>query len=509
MKRFIEGVDRGQATLFPERLDDAIRDDNPVRVVDAFVDALDLAELGFDVEPEATGRPGYHPATMLKIFLYGYLNQVQSSRRLERECGRNVEMMWLTGHLAPDFKTIADFRKDNGPAIRAVCRQFVALCRQIHLLDHASVAIDGSKFKAVNAREKNFTHDRLKRRMAAIDKTIDRYLCELERADRQQVATGIPVPEAKVKRLTERIDKLKAEVTRLSALETKLLASDVDQISLTDPDARAMTSQSHSAYTVGYNVQSAVDTKHHLIVAHEVTNIGIDKHQLSNMANQARDALGSEKLDAVVDKGYFKGEEIVDCENDDITVYVPKPRTSNAKAEGRFDREDFVYRSAEDVYICPAGKRMTYRFTTVERGKTLHRYATTSCRTCSIKSDCTTGIERRISRWEHEAILEKVQARLDRNPDKMKLRRETVEHPFGTIKAWMGATHFKMKTLKHVATEMALHVLAYNIKRVMKIIGVPELIEAIATLWSLFASFLERLVHRVAMQRLKQPYSEN
>lgn len=336
MKRFIEGVDRGQATLFPERLDDAIRDDNPVRVVDAFVDALDLAELGFDVEPEATGRPGYHPATMLKIFLYGYLNQVQSSRRLERECGRNVEMMWLTGHLAPDFKTIADFRKDNGPAIRAVCRQFVALCRKIHLLDHASVAIDGSKFKAVNAREKNFTHDRLKRRMAAIDKTIDRYLCELERADRQQVATGIPVPEAKVKRLTERIDKLKAEVTRLSALETKLLASDVNQISLTDPDARAMTSQSHSAYTVGYNVQSAVDTKHHLIVAHEVTNIGIDKHQLSNMANQARDALGSEKLDAVVDKGYFKGEEIVDCENDDITVYVPKPRTSNAKAEGRF-----------------------------------------------------------------------------------------------------------------------------------------------------------------------------
>ncbi len=266
MKRFIEGDDRGQATLFLERLDDAIRDDNPVRVVDAYIDALDLAALDFDVVPAATGRPGYHPATLLKIYLYGYLNQIQSSRKLERECGRNVELIWLTGRLMPDFKTIADFRKDNGPAIRDVCRQFVVLCRRIHLLDDASVAIDGSKFKAVNAREKNFTRDRLKRRMAAIEKTIARYLSELDRADRQQAATGVPIPEAKVAQLMERVDGLKGEIKRLSALETKLLNAGEQQISLTDPDARAMTSQSHNAYVVGYNMQSAVDTEHHLIV---------------------------------------------------------------------------------------------------------------------------------------------------------------------------------------------------------------------------------------------------
>jgi transposase len=330
MKRFIEGADRDQAILFPERLDEAIGVENPVRVVDAFIDALDLAELGFDVVPEATGRPGYHPATMLRIYLYGYLNQIQSSRRLERECGRNIEMMWLTRRLTPDFKTIADFRKDNGPAIHGVCRQFVTFCRNIRLLDEARVAIDGSKFKAVNHREKNFTHDRLKRRMEAIDKTVDRYLAELDRADRQAEVTGAPVSASKVTQLVGRIDALKGKLKRLSALETKLLASGENQISLTDPDARAMTSQSHSAYVVGYNAQSAVDTRHHLIITHEVTNVGIDTGHLSSMAAQARDALEAENIDVLADKGYFNSEEIATCEDAGINVYVPKPVTSNA-----------------------------------------------------------------------------------------------------------------------------------------------------------------------------------
>ena len=453
--------------------------------------------------PEETGRPGYHPATMLKIYLYGYLNQIQSSRRLERECQRNVELMWLVGQLTPDFKTIADFRKDNGPAIRKVCRQFVALCRNLHLLDEARVAIDGSKFKAVNNREKNFTHGRLRRRIAAIDETIDRYLAELDRADRQAEVTGVPVPAAKVAELSGRIEALKAKMQTLAALEAKLVASGENQISLTDPDARAMTSKSHSAYTVGYNVQSAVDTKHHLIVTHEVTNVGIDNGHLSEMAEQARDALEAEAIEVLADKGYFDSEEIAVCEDAGIDVYVPKRATSNARAQGRFDKDDFIYDREHDRYACPAGQQLTRRMMCEEDGRVIHVYWTNKCGDCPLKSDCTTGKERRVRRWEREDVLERVQARLDSNPGAMQQRRETVEHPFGTIKAWMGATHFKMKTLKHVATEMALHVLAYNMKRVIAILGVAGLIEAILT----FLSWLESALGlKRALGRPERPF---
>jgi len=480
MKRFIEGVDRGQATLFPERLDDYIDDDNAARAIDAFIDSLDLAVLGFErVVPEATGRPGYHPATLLKIYLYGYLNQVQSSRRLERECGRNIEMIWLTGRLMPDFKTIADFRKDNGPSIRKVCRQFVALCRKLNLLDHHCVAIDGSKFKAVNAKAKNFSREKLRQRFKQIDKSIAHYLSELDSVDRREATTGLPVPKAKVVRLTEKIDALKQEVERLKAIETEIEKSHDSQVSLTDPDARSMATTSRHPRVVGYNVQSAVDTGHHLIVAHEVTNIGSDRSQLSKMSKQARDALQVNEIDVVADKGYYNSEEILACDEDGITVSVPKPLTSNARARGRFDRQDFIYDRDKDVYVCPAGQHLSYRMTGQEDARVLHRYWTTACPTCPLKQDCTPARERRVTRWEHEDVLERVQERLDNNPDKMCTRRQTVEHPFGTIKSWMGATHFKMKTLKHVATEMALHVLAYNMKRVMAIIGVPGFVKAV------------------------------
>ena len=475
MAGFVEGVDRGQSTLFPAVLDDYVAEDNPVRAVDVFVDGLDLDKLGFvGVQPLDTGRPGYHPGMMLKLYIYGYLNRVPSSRRLERECQRNIEMIWLTGQLAPDFKTIADFRKDNGKAIREVCRAFVALCRNLDLFSAASVAIDGSKFKAVNARDKNFTEAKMKRRLERIEESVARYISQLETADRR----GDAVPEAKVARFKDKIVKLNEEIARLSAIKAEMMKSKDKQISLTDPDARSMATSGKDTGIVGYNVQTAVDTKNHLIVAHEVTNVGTDRHQLLNMAEQARTEMGVETLDAVADRGYYEGEEIKACEESGITVTLPKPQTSGAKAAGRFGKQDFVYVAAEDVYRCPAGERLTYRFTSEDNGKKLRRYWTSACKTCALKVQCTTGHERHIARWEHESVLEKVQDRLDRNPAAMVVRRQTVEHPFGTIKCWMGWTHFLTKRLPKVAAEMALNVLAYNMKRVMMIMGVGGLLEA-------------------------------
>jgi transposase len=476
MRRFVEGTDRAQNTLFPECLEDWIGEDNPVRVIDVFVDELGLAELGFKgVEPEVTGRPSYHPSVLLKLYIYGYLNRVQSSRRLEREALRNVEVMWLTGRLAPDHKTIADFRKDNGAAIRKVCTRFVALCRMMGLLTEASVAIDGSKFKAVNNRDKNFTRAKMDRRMAQIEESVARYLQQLDTADRQEPSEAL---KTKTSRLREKIAKLKEQMQLLEVLKEQMLATADQQISLTDPDARSMATSGRGSGVVGYNVQVAVDTAHHLIITHEVTNVGTDRSQLSSVAKDAKAVLGVENLDAVADRGYFSGEEILACENAGITVTLPRPMTSNSKAEGRFGKQDFRYVAEEDVYICPAGKRLIYHSTNEENGLVLRRYWTNACQSCAIKHTCTTAKERRITRWEHEDVLEAVQRRLDEHPERMRQRRETVEHPFGTIKARMGATHFLMKTLPRVAAEMALHVLAYNLTRVMNIIGTKPLIAA-------------------------------
>lgn len=476
MKRFVEGEDRSQSTLFPERLDDYVGEDNSVRVVDVFVDELDLSGLGFSrVEPLATGRPSYHPSVLLKLYIYGYLNRVQSSRRLEREAGRNVEVMWLVGRLVPDHKTIANFRKDNGAAIRKVCAQFVGLCRQLNLFAEASVAIDGSKFKAVNTRDKNFTRGKVKRRMDQIEESVDRYLHQLDSADRQEPSRARTMT---TERLNSKIETLKGEMQRLQKLEAQMLATPGQQISLTDPDARSMATSGRGSGMVAYNVQSAVDTKHHLIVAHEVTNSGSDRSQLSTMAKQAKAVLKTDTLEVVADRGYFKSEEILACDKANITVTLPKPQTSSGKARGRFVKQDFRYVREDDIYLCPADQRLIYHYTNQERGLTLRRYWSKACPTCPIKDKCTTGKERRITRWEHEHILEAVQRRLDEHPEKMRQRRETVEHPFGTIKFWMGYTHFQMKTLKRVGTEMALHVLAYNLKRVMNIIGIRPLIAA-------------------------------
>ena len=476
MRRFVEGADRSQSTLFPECLEDWIVEDNPVRVIDAFVDELDLGELGFSgVEPEVTGRPSYHPSVLLKLYIYGYLNRVQSSRRLEREASRNVEVIWLLGRLAPDHKTIADFRKDNGRAIRQVCARFVELCRLMGLLTQASVAIDGSKFKAVNNRDRNFTRAKMERRMEQIEESVARYLQQLDTADRQEPSETL---KAKTSRLKEKIAKLKEQMQRLEILKVQMLATPDQQISLTDPDARSMATSGRGSGVVGYNVQVAVETTYHLIIAHEVTNDGTDRSQLSPMAKQAKATLKVENLNAVADRGYFDSEEILTCENAGITVTLPKPMTSNSKAQGRFGKQDFRYVADEDIYICPAGERLSHHATTKENGLVLRRYWTNVCQNCAIKNACTTAKERRITRWEHEHVLEAVQRRLDEHPEKMRQRRETVEHPFGTIKARMGAIHFLMKTLPKVATEMALHVLAYNLTRVINIMGVRPFLAA-------------------------------
>ena len=474
MKRFVEGEDRAQVTLLPECLDDFVVEDNPVRVIDVFIDELDLTGLGFEgVAPADTGRPAYHPAVLLKLYIYGYLNRIQSSRRLEREAQRNVELMWLTGRLRPDFKTIANFRKDNGRAIRKVCRQFIVLCRQLNLFTEAIVAIDGSKFKAVNNRDKNFTPAKMQRRMAQIEASIARYLAAMDTADRAEPE----VAELKKGRLQEKIAALKEQMQRLTVLEARMLASPDQQLSLTDPDARSM--KSRDGGIVGYNVQTAVDAKNHLIVAHEVITEGVDRDQLARMAEQAHEATGIEAITVVADRGYFKGERILECEQAGITALVPKSLTSNSLADGRFDKQDFIYVASDDEYRCPAGQRAINRFTTVEAGMTLDVYWSSACPHCPIKARCTTSPYRRIRRWKHEAVLEAMQLRLDRQPEMMRVRRQTVEHPFGTIKCWMGWTHFLTKTLARVRTEMSLHVLAYNLKRVMRILGIGAMLAAI------------------------------
>ena len=477
MKRFMVGSDRGQSTLLPKCLDDWIDESNPVRAVDAFVDALDLAELGFGgVVPEVTGRPSYHPSALLKLYIYGYLNRVQSSRRLEREAGRNLEVIWLLGRLVPDDKTVADFRKENGTAIRQVCARFVVLCREMGLLAKASVAIDGSKFKAVNNRDRNFTRAKVERRRAQLEESVARYLSQLDTADLQQPSEALA---GKTAHLKEKLARLDSEMQRLASMKKQMLASPDQQISLTDPDSRSMATSGRGSGVVGYNVQVAVDTESHLIITHEVTNVGSDRAQLANVANQAKAVLQTDRLDAVADRGYFNGVEILACDRAGITVTLPKPMTSGAKSEGRFGKQDFVYLPEEDVYRCPAGEKLKYSFTAEEHGQKLRRYTTNACRGCAIKDRCTTGKERRITRWEHEHVLEAMQRRLDENPQAMRQRRETVEHPFGTLKMRMGATHFLMKRLPRLATEMALHVLAYNLTRVMNIVGVKPLLVAI------------------------------
>jgi transposase len=476
MTRYIEGWDRRQALLLPECVDDYVDENNPVRIVEAFVDKLVLAELGFErAVPAETGRPAYHPAALLKLYIYGYLNRIPSSRRLEREAHRNLELIWLLGHLAPDFKTIADFRRDNGPAIQATCRRFVLLCRSMGLFSDALVAIDGSKFKAVNSRDKNFTPAKLRARIAQVEESGARYMAAMDTADRQEGTAA----NAKSVRLAEKIEVLHKQMQWLQSLEEAIEQAPDQQVSLTDPDARSMATSGKGTGIVGYNVQLAVEAEHHLIVAHAVTNVGHDRTQLVPMSRQARAAVGRDQLTVLADRGYFSGKQILACESEGVVPYVPKTLTSGALVAGRFGKQDFVYLPRKDVYRCPAGKHLTFRSSTVENDMLLRAYWRDDCTACAIKARCTTGKERRVKRWEHEDVLDAMQKRLDQVPQAMALRRQTAEHPFGTLKAWMGATHFLTRTLKRVSTEMSLQVLAYNMKRVLAILGTGPMLQAI------------------------------
>ncbi len=450
MHRFIDGEDRMQRTLLPNSLEDYVSEENPVRAIEVFIEELDLAAIGFaGMTPAATGRPAYHPSTLLKIYLYGYLNQVQSSRRLEREAQRNIELMWLVGKLAPDFKTIADFRKDNGAAIRAVCRQFIVLCRQLGLFTRAVIAIDGSKFKAVNNRDKNFTVAKVGKRLEQVDASIVRYLAALDRTDREEG----DIAEAKSVRLKEKIAGLRRQMQSLKAMEQTVQDAPDQQVSLTDPDARSMATSGRGTGVVGYNV-----------------------------ARKAQQATGCEQVTALADRGYFSGDQVLSCEGTGVAPIVPKTLTSSGAKRGFFTRQDFIYDAEHDHYTCPAGAKLTKANRRADHTEDFDFYRHLSaCFTCPLRPQCTPTKLRRIKRWENEDVLDRMQDRLDRMPEAMGVRRQTVEHPFGTLKAWMGATHFLTRTLDKVRTEMSLHVLAYNLKRMISIFGVGPLIEAIRT----------------------------
>jgi transposase len=471
MKRFIEGENRYQSMLFPEQLEDYIAEDSTIRVIDAFVNKLPLLGLGFKgAQPSSTGRPGYHPAILLKIYVYGYMNRIQSSRRLERGSHRNVELIWLTGRLMPDFKTIADFRRDNRQAIRRVCREFVEVCRELDLFSQTLVAIDGSKFKAVNSRDKNFTRKSVQRRIQKTEANIERYLAKLDAVDREEPEIRAITAEE----LKGKIATMEAKLDELNQRAAEVAADPDKQVSLTDPDARSMT-KTGGGTVVGYNVQTAVDSKHHLIAAHEVTTAPTDRSELSGMARQAKDATTDQadghedgtttSFTVVADPGYYKGEEIVKCYAAGIRALVPKVDTSGKAKKGEFTRAEFSYDADQDVYRCPAGERAIYRFTREESGKQIRRYWSSACPHCALKPRCTSSPYRRISRWENEHWLEAADAELRKNPDAMRQCKQLVEHPYGTIKHWMGSTHFLMKRLPNVQAEMSLHVLAYNLKR--------------------------------------------
>ncbi len=475
MKRFIEGENRYQSTLFPERLDDYIAEDNAVRVVDAFVEKLDLLELGFDgVIPQDTGRPSYHPAMMLKLYIYGYLNRIQSSRRLEREAQRNVELIWLTGRLMPAFKTIADFRKDNREAICTVCLEFIELCRELRLFSGVLVAIDGSKFKAVNSRDNNYTTGSVQRRLKNTQQNIDRYLAKLDDVDAEEPE----IREVTARELNKKIASMEAKMAELKARQQEVAEHPDKQVSTTDPDCRSMTRPGGGS-VVGYNVQTAVDEKHHLILTHEVTNDTTDRAQLDKMGKQARRVLDTKALTVVADAGYYEGQAIVDCYEDGIQALVPKVDTSSSKAKGMYSKSDFKYDGKRNEYVCPAGERLTYRFDSVEKGKRLWVYERYGCSSCALRSQCTTATEKRLKRWEHEDVIDRAQNDLKAHPDAMRQRKAIVEHPFSTIKQLMGSTHFLMRRLPNVKAEMSLHVLAYNMKRAINVLGTDKIIGAL------------------------------
>lgn len=475
MSKFISGENREQSTLFPESLEDYVGEENTVRVIDVFIEELNLAEIGFKgLTLKATGRPKYHPATLLKLYLYGYLNRIQSSRRLETECRRNVELMWLLGKLAPDFKTIADFRKDNGDGIKNVCKTFVEVCRRLNMFEGSVVAIDGSKFKASNNKSNNYTPKKVQFHIDRVEKNIARYLELLDEADKEQVNS------VKIEATKERLAEFRNQLKELHEIKEQVENHPDKQISTTDPDSRLMKTQGFSR-VVSYNVQSAVDTKNHLIVAHDVINVP-DRGQLAPMTKLAQDALNRKDILALADKGCFSQRDIKDAMDLGAKVLVPKGDTSGSEKAGIFNRSQFKYDKENDHCVCPAGNELPRKRRVFDSGLDLDVYVNgAACTSCQIRSQCTRSKKepRKVKRWIHEDLTDKMLTELDDNPEAMLQRKQTVEHPFGTIKLWMGATHLLTRRFKNVSTEISLHILAYNFRRMITIMGVRDLSNAI------------------------------
>jgi transposase len=470
---YVEGEDRNQAVLFPECLDDYINEDNPIRFVDAFVEGLDLGKLGFQrAKPKDMGRPAYDPRLILKLYVYGYLNNIRSSRKLERETHRNLELMWLMGKLRPDHKTIADFRKDNLEPIRLVCREFSLLCKQMDLFGGELVAVDGSKFRAASSKERSFNRERLERVRKRVDRDIEEYMRELEQGDEQEAG----VKQVSAEELKEKIKALKGRREKYDRIEERLKESEDGQVSLTDPDSRLM--KSRQGTHAGYNVQAAVDSKHKLIVAQDVTNARSDRGQLTNISRQAKEVLGVESLEVVADMGYYDCRDVKKCEEESITAYVQKPSLS--RKSGMFTKEDFYYDPQKDVYVCRAGEELKYTMHGKQRGREMRYYFNAeACANCGLRSQCTRGMYRRIKRLEDEGVMEAMAKRVRGHPEKLGLRKKLVEHPFGTIKRVMDQGYFLTRTKAKVRAEMSLTVLAYNMKRVMNIVGVQKMTEAL------------------------------
>ena len=473
--RHIPGVDRSQVLLLPEAVDDYVGRDNPVRFIDAFVDGLDLAAAGFErAAPKATGRPGYDPADLLKLYIYGYLNRVRSSRRLEAESKRNLEVIWLLRRLSPDFKTIADFRRINRAAFRQVFREFVRLCRELELFGRELVAVDGTRIKAVNSRKRNFTKAKLAKALAESDERLSRYLDRLDEADGQdEGGTG----GGEVEHIQEKIAAIQGRRERFEEHRDALATSGEGQLSLTDPDSRAMHAETRVG--VGYNIQIAVDAKHKLIAEQQVHNKVSDLGLLAETAVAARRNLAVDRIDAVADAGYFKIEDIEACENAGVIPHVPKPQRGSTVSQGLFPKERFRYDGGEDIYICPNGQRLALHSKRKRRDIFFASYANrAACKECQLKSKCTKSAFRRVLRYVDEAILERMAERLAARPELLDARRESVEHPFGSIKQWMGQGAFLTRRLENVRGEFSITALAYNIRRAISLVGVPALIAA-------------------------------
>ena len=467
----VTGQSRYQTTLFPEVLDEVIAADNAVRVIDAYVDSLDLVELGFSkVKAAATGRPPYDPRDLSKLYLYGYLNRIRSSRGLEREAGRNVEVFWLINQLAPDFKTIADFRRDHPQAIIAMCRAFTRFCREQSLFRAELLAIDGTKIAAVASRKQVITPEQIKKRDAAIERKIAEYLATMDEADRQDEA-----PEPAAVDVAAAIAALKAQRETLQRQAEELAREGLKQKVVGEPDAKLM--RTPHGHQVAYNAQIAVDAKHKLIVAFDLTNDGNDQQQLHPMAVQGKAAVAAETVTVVADAGYSNGEQGARCEQDGITPIVPRAETVNPKGKQYFSRDQFSYDRESDSWRCPAGETLSlYKTSRTQKKK---EYTSKACRTCPLRPQCTKAPQRVIVRDFYEDDRETMHRRTVTDPAWMKYRREMAEHPFGTMKWLMGHPRFLVRGLIKAKAELALTVLSYNLKRAITILGVPALLQAL------------------------------